>query len=161
MRAAQALYVTALGLWVGGIAVLGALVAPVTFRTASTRPEAGRIFGAVLQVFGPVELVLAGIVIVSCWMARRGSPRESRAGIVRLALAFVMAALCALSVLGVNPVIRQGAAKGAAAMAVDDPARVHFDSMHAWGTRLMGARLAAGLLLLAYSGATLRASDGS
>ncbi len=155
IRAAQALYFTALGLWVGAIAVLGALVAPTTFQEAPSRNDAGRIFGSILEKFGVAELVLAGLVLVTAWILRRTAASGSRAGRIRLVLALVLAALCATSVLGVNPAIRRAAAHRPAAPAGG------FDTLHAWGTRLMVARLVTGLLLLAYSGASFRSSDGT
>jgi glycerol uptake facilitator-like aquaporin len=161
IRVAQAVYVTALGLWVGGIAVLGALVAPVTFREAPTRADAGRIFGSVLEAFGWIEAGFAAVIVVSAWALRKAAPRESRAGVVRLGLAVAMAALCSTSVFALNPAVRAAASKGASARPAGDPARERFDALHSWSTRVMASRLVAGLLLLAYSGATIRGGDGA
>ena len=36
-RWAQSIFVSALGIWVGGMAVLGFIVAPTVFRTVSSR----------------------------------------------------------------------------------------------------------------------------
>lgn len=160
IRAVQAVYFTVLGLWVGSLAVLGAVVAPTTFRAAPSRADAGRIFGAVLERFGVAELVLAGLVLGTAWLLRRGAVRGSRAGWIRVALALILALLCATSVLVVNPAVRNAAALR------DNPAHhdrspASFDLLHAWATRLMAARLVGGLLLLAYSGAALRSPDGS
>lgn len=50
------LQVAALGLWLGGTITLGALVAPVVFRLAGTRAEAGRIMAAVFERFDRIVL---------------------------------------------------------------------------------------------------------
>jgi glycerol uptake facilitator-like aquaporin len=146
---------------VGGIAALGALVAPVTFREAPTRADAGRIFGSVLEAFGWLEASFAALLLLSAWALRKAAPRGSRAGIVRLGLAVAMAALCSTSVFVLNPAVRTAASKGASARPAGDPERGRFDALHSWSTRVMASRLAAGLLLLAYSGATLRGGDGA
>lgn len=55
------LYHAGLALWLGGAVVLGALVAPLLFRSLP-RLEAGRIFGAILRRFA--RLRVAAIVVV-------------------------------------------------------------------------------------------------
>lgn len=58
------LYHLGLAIWLGGAIVLGALVAPLLFRSLP-RLDAGRIFGLVLRRFARVRLAAIVIVIAA------------------------------------------------------------------------------------------------
>jgi hypothetical protein len=58
------LYHAGLAVWIGGAALLGALVAPALFR-ALPRQEAGRIFGGVLRKFARLRLAAILAVIAA------------------------------------------------------------------------------------------------
>lgn len=58
------LYHLGLAIWLGGAIVLGALVAPLLFRSLP-RLDAGRIFGLILRRFARVRLVAIVIVIAA------------------------------------------------------------------------------------------------
>lgn len=159
IRAAQSVYFTALGLWVGGLAALGAIVAPTVFRNAPTRTDAGRIFGAVLRTFGIVELVLAGCVLVSGGILRKAPGMKW--GKARTFLVVVVCVLVVVSVCGVDPAVAQAAGQ-VQQLPENDPGREHFQSLHRWSERLAGATLLTGLALLILSGASLKPpSDGA
>lgn len=55
----------ALALWIGGIVVLGALVAPHLFRTLESRSAAGEAFGGILRKFARLRAVLIPILVLS------------------------------------------------------------------------------------------------
>lgn len=156
IRAAQSVYFTALGLWVGGLAVLGAIVAPTVFRNAPTRADAGRIFGAILRTFGIVEVVLAGLVLVSGWALRQAP--GMRWGKARTVLVVLLCVLVVVSVFGVDPAVAQAAVKlqGIQNLPADDPGKAHFDLLHGLSEKLAGTTLLAGLALLILSGASLK-----
>lgn len=156
IRAAQAVYFTALGLWVGGLAVLGTIVAPAVFRKAPTRPDAGRIFGAALRAFGIVELVLGALLLASAWALRKAP--GMRWGGLRTSLAALMCVLAVISVCGVDPAVATAAGKlGDLERAPEnDPGRIWFQNVHRWSERLAGATLLTGFALLILSGASLR-----
>lgn len=156
IRAAQSVYFTALGLWVGGLAALGAIVAPTVFRNAPTRADAGRIFGAVLRTFGIVELVLAGLVLASGWVLRKAP--GMRWGTARTILVVGLCVLVVVSVCGVDPAVAQAASKArdVEKLPADDPGKIHFQTLHGLSEKLAGATLLAGLALLILSGASLK-----
>ena len=156
IRAAQSVYFTALGLWVGGLATLGAIVAPAVFQKAGSRADAGRIFGAALQTFGIVELFLAGLLLISAWMLRK-SP-GMRWGRLRMFLVAALCVLAVISVCGVNPAVAQAAGKigNVDRLAGDDPGRVYFQKLHRLSEGLAGTTLMAGFALLLLSGASLK-----
>ena len=65
------LYVLALGVWLGGMVVLGAIVAPSTFQVLqASAPEIGRalageLFGTILARFHYVAYTCGGVLLVS------------------------------------------------------------------------------------------------
>lgn len=153
IRVAHSVYVTALGLWVGGLAALGTIVAPVVFQKAPSRGDAGRIFGEVIERFGWVELGLSTVVLVSSWILRKSS--GPRWGKVRLMWAFVLTALVAISVFGVTPAVKQASAKlgDVDRVPADDPGKVYFLRLHRASEALASVTLLGGFALLAVSAA--------
>jgi putative copper export protein len=156
IRAAQSVYFTALGLWVGGLGALGAIVAPSVFRTAPSRADAGRIFGSILRTFGVVELVLAGMLLGSACLLRRAP--GMRWGTLRAALVMCMCLLAVISVCGVDPAVAQaaGQVRDAERTPEHDPGRVRFQRLHQWSERLAGTTLLVGFVLLVLSGASFK-----
>ena len=55
----------ALAVWIGGIIVLGALVAPSLFRTLESRAAAGEAFGGILRKFARLRAILIPILVLS------------------------------------------------------------------------------------------------
>jgi hypothetical protein len=161
-RAARALYFTALGIWVGGMATLGVVVAPTLFHSAP-RALAGTMFGSVLRAFGPVQIALGILAALAVGVLIKGGELRPRSGWIRLSVLLLMllVALNAQFVLG--PAIEQERASipNFDSIPAGVPARARFDSLHAWSVRLASLSLLAGLGLLVWSAATVRASDGS
>ncbi|HEY0141808.1 MAG TPA: DUF4149 domain-containing protein [Thermoanaerobaculia bacterium] len=58
------LYHLGLALWIGGALALGALVAPLLFRTLP-RLDAGRLFGTILRRFARLRLAAIVLVIIA------------------------------------------------------------------------------------------------
>jgi hypothetical protein len=161
-RAARALYFTALGIWVGGMATLGVVVAPTLFRSAP-RALAGTMFGSVLRAFGPFQIALGILAALAVGVLIQGGELRPRSGWIRLSVLLLMllVALNAQFVLG--PAIEHERASIANfdSIPAGVPARARFDSLHAWSVRLASLSLLAGLGLLVWSASTVRASDGS
>ena len=160
IRTFRALYFTALGLWVGGMATLAFIVAPTLFRTA--RPVAGTVFGAILRGFGTFQLVLGAIAVVAVVLLMRVGELKTRTGAIRLGVLAVMLLLVCTSQFYVGPAIEHERASIANFDAIPSgvPAKARFDSLHRWSVRLAGATLIAGAGLLALSAATSKSSDG-
>ncbi|HXG59987.1 MAG TPA: DUF4149 domain-containing protein [Planctomycetota bacterium] len=158
IRAGYAVYFLALALWVGGLAALSLVAAPVVFKTAPSRPVAGEIFGSVLRAFGYVEMACAAVLAVSSVVLGLRSPEEGWVKGVRLALVGLMLLLLVTYALGVHPAIAQERARipNFAALGEGDPARARFDRLHRWSVRLVGANLLIGAALLVFSAAVLK-----
>src|SRR5688572_4113398 len=81
MLALRYVYVLALVVWLGGMVVLGAIVAPATFQVlqasapAAGRALAGEVFGAILQRFHYVAYAAGGALLVTLLLMRVLGPK--------------------------------------------------------------------------------------
>lgn len=156
-------YVLALTVWLGGMIVLGAVVAPGTFSVLpSLEPESGRalagaVFGAALSRFHLVAYAAGAVLLVTLVAMALLGPRPRsfaiRTGIVATMLGIAL--YSGLIVLGEIDGIQQEIAQSALsahALPSDLPAtdarRVRFDYLHVLSTRLMMINVVGGLLLL-------------
>ena len=166
----------ALAVWLGGMIVLGAVVAPAIFSTlgaldpVSGRIFAGEAFGAVLRRFHYVAYGSGGVLLVTLSAMALLGPRP-RSFAIRTALAGVMLGVALYSgvlVLGeIDTIQREIAATSPArgndeeasvaathrlpsSLPAGDPRRVRFDQLHVLSTRLMMFNIVAGLVLLVW-----------
>ena len=156
MLAVRYVYVLALVVWLGGMVILGALVAPTTFAVLQMRaPDGGRelagdVFGATLVAFHYVAYGAGALLLVTLGIMRILGPKPAAFGI-RAALVAVMLAIAAYSGLVVLDQIDalQAAAGGAVSrLPIGDGRRVEFDRLHLLSTRLMMLNMAGALVLL-------------
>jgi len=156
MLALRYLYVLALVVWLGGMVVLGALVAPTTFEVLQARePEAGRalagdVFGRTIARFHYVGYAAGAVLVVSLVAMRLLGPRPA-AFAARTAIAAGMLATTLYSglvVLRRIDAVQQAAGGLASRLDVADPRRVRFDELHRLSTRLMFVTMAGALVLL-------------
>ena len=156
MLALRYVYVLALVVWLGGMVVLGALVAPTTFQVLQAsepvtgRALAGDLFGAILARFHYVAYAAGGLLLVTLAVMAVLGPRPrglrvrsahhrghaGRGGLLRLRRA---AARRRDSARGRPPPL--AAARGRRA-----PHR--FDALHLLSTRLMMFNMVGALVLL-------------
>jgi uncharacterized protein DUF4149 len=158
MRAVRYLYVLALALWLGGMALAGLVVAPTIFSVlqawnASTgRVLAGDLFGAILARLYTMGGAAGLLMLAALTLQRVLGPRPKAYGI-RAGLIAVMFALTAYAGLIIQPRIQalQRAAGGPMLqLGADDPRRTEFDGLHSLSTTLMSLSMLGGLVLLAW-----------
>jgi uncharacterized membrane protein len=156
MLALRYVYVLALAVWLGGMLVLGALVAPMTFELLQAsagdtgRALAGQTFGAILSRFYNLAYACGALLVVTLTLMALLGPRPTGFA-VRLIIAAAMlgAALYAgFVVLGDMDRIQQEVGVLPSRLAVEDARRVRFETLHQLSTRLMLANIAGGLVLL-------------
>jgi uncharacterized membrane protein len=156
MLALRYVYVLALVIWLGGMVVLGALVAPTTFQVLeATEPVAGRalagdVFGATIARFHYVAYAAAGVLLLTlAGMALLG-PRPPGFAIrtALVALMLGVALYSGLTVLGQMDALQQQAGGAAARLPPTDARRIRFDELHRLSTRLMFVNMAGALALL-------------
>lgn len=146
----------ALTLWVGGLAVLGAIGAPAIFDVLATRHVvddrmiAGAIFGEILGRFHLLAYG-CGVILLGTLLGRGVMGPRPNMFAVRLAVAFVMLIATAYSGLIVSAKIARTQAEigGApSSLAPEDPRRVAFGRLHALSTGLAFVPILGGLFLL-------------
>lgn len=156
MLALRYAYVLALVVWLGGMVVLGALVAPATFQVLpATLPEGGRalageLFGTLLARFHYVAYAAGATLLVTLAAMRLLGPRpRAFAGRVLIVAAMLGVALYSgVIVLGGIDALQLEIGGLASNLPAGDARRVRFDALHALSTRLMMANVVGALALL-------------
>ena len=150
------LYVLALVIWLGGMIVLGAVVAPTTFSVlqasdpVSGRALAGAVFGTAIARFHYVAYGAGGILLLALAAMAVLGPRP-RGFAVRLGLVAFMLSVSLYSgliVLRTLDGIQQEVGTLPSRLAPDDRRRVRFDQLHQLSTRLMMLNIVGALVLL-------------
>jgi hypothetical protein len=158
MRFLRYLYVLALVVWVGGMAVAGLVVAPATFSVLESwnpttgRSLAGDVFGAVLARMNMLAYAAAALMFLVLTAQRLLGPRPRSYGI-RVALIVAMLAFTLYSGIVASPRIDELQSTVAGPinqLAPDDARRVEFDWLHRLSTSLATATIVGGLVLLGW-----------
>jgi hypothetical protein len=155
--ALRIVYVLALAIWLGGIAILGAVVAPTIFQTMQAAdPESGRAlaglaFGAMLGRFHYVAygcgVLLLVMLVIMALLGPRPKHFAIRCGLIILML--LIAVYSGVAVLGEIDAIQQEVGTLPSRLPDADPRRIRFDHLHQLSTRLMMVNLI-GVLALVY-----------
>ena len=132
--------------WLGGLIFLSFVLAPTAFAVIPTRHMAGTVVGrslTLLHWMGVVSGLVFLITSLACSRLATGMPHLFAA---RNVLVVLMLVLTLISQFGIMP--RMIALRNSMVLIdsvpLNDPARVEFDALHVWSTRVEG-----GVLLLA------------
>jgi uncharacterized membrane protein len=156
MAALRYVYVLALVVWLGGMVLLGGIVAPALFQTlTASAPEVGRAlageaFGVILGRFHYVAYACGGLLLVSLIVMAVLGPRPVQFA-VRTCLVAAMLAVALYSgrvVLTEVDAIQAEVGTLPSRLPVGDPRRIRFDALHLLSTRLMTINAIAALILL-------------
>ncbi|MDA1183893.1 MAG: DUF4149 domain-containing protein [Acidobacteria bacterium] len=156
MVALRYVYVLALVVWLGGIVILGTLVAPTTFQVLQSiepstgRALAGEVFGATIARFHYIAYGAGSLLLVTLMAMARLARRPAGYGLrgVLVASMLAVALYSGLVVLSRIDAIQRDAGGLASNLPADDARRLEFDALHLLSTRLMMLNLAGGLALL-------------
>jgi uncharacterized membrane protein len=149
-------YVLALAVWLGGMVILGAVVAPTTFQVlqasvpATGRLLGGAVFGAILARFHYVAYGAGTAALLALAAMALLGPRP-RGFALRSAIVAVMLLISLYSgfvVLGEVDAIQQEVGGLTSSLPAGDARRVRFDELHQLSTRLMMANIVGALVLL-------------
>ncbi|MGE0445793.1 MAG: DUF4149 domain-containing protein [Vicinamibacterales bacterium] len=156
MIAVRYVYVLALVVWLGGMVVLGAVVAPTIFQVlqagdaANGRALAGAAFEATLVRFHTVAYVSGGLLLLTLALMRILGPKPVHFN-ARVLIVLAMLGLAMYSgwvVLGRIDEIQAAVGTLPSRLPAGDPRRLEFDSLHTLATRLMSANIVGALILL-------------
>ena len=156
MSALRFVYLGALALWLGGLAGLGAVAAPVVFEIlgsalgAEGRVLAGATFGAMLARFHPVAIgcgvVMAVSLVAMALLGPRPRPFGARLGLVAT---MILLTLAVAGPIGRRVEVLQQATPGSIrALPPADARRAQFERLHGLASALLGVNAAAACLLL-------------
>jgi uncharacterized membrane protein len=155
MLALRYVYLIALVIWLGGMVLLGGIVAPTTFQVLqASAPEgralAGELFGAILSRFHYIAYAAGGVLFVTLAIMAILGPRPLGFAI-RMAIITVMIAVAVYS--GINVLaeidgLQRAVGALPSTLAAGDPRRLRFDHLHALSTWLMMFNIVAALALL-------------
>lgn len=149
------LYVVALVLWVGGVIVAGALVAPSVFgvlqawNASEGRVLAGRVFGDVLLRLTWLSYAMGVVMFVTLTLHRLLGARPPKYG-VRVGIMGVMLVMMMATGFYVIPQVNaiQAQVKGPVSLLeTTDPRRVEFDRLHGLSNILFSITAIGGLAL--------------
>jgi uncharacterized membrane protein len=156
MLALRYVYVLALVVWLGGMVVLGAVVAPTTFQVLqASEPVAGRalageLFGVTLARFHYIAYGAGVVLLLSLVAMAVLGPRPPHF-LIRSVIVTVMLAVALYSgfvVLGDIEQIQQEVGTLPSRLPATDNRRLRFDALHQLSTRLMMVNMVAALVLL-------------
>lgn len=148
-------YVVALVLWVGGLIVAGALVAPSVFGVLQTWNEtegrvlAGRVFGDVLLRLTWLSYAMGATMFVTLTLHRLLGARPVKYG-VRVGIMGVMLAMMLGTGFYIIPrvnAIQAGVSGPVSALADTDERRVEFNRLHGLSNILFSITAIGGLAL--------------
>lgn len=158
MRFLRYLYVLALVLWLGGMAIAGLVVAPVTFSVleawnpSTGRVLAGDVFGEVLARVSVIGYVAGPLMFVVLTVMRLLGPRPRSYGI-RVALIFAMLGFTTYADRVAARRIDQLQSQVSGPMnqlPTSDARRLEFDRLHSLSTSLTIAAILGGLVLVGW-----------
>jgi len=134
--------------WLGGLIFFAFVVAPTAFSVLPTRHLAGNIVARSLYSLHWMGLVAGIVYLASSVIYGRLSSGTLAPFAARHWIVVLMLALTLVSQFGVIP--RMDTLRAAMgeidSVPLDNPARLQFDALHVWSTRLEGGVLLLGLI---------------
>ncbi len=151
-RLAEAMYLLAITLWVGGLWAIGYVVAPVLFSSLGDRQLAGMVAGKLFGLIAWIGLGAAAYLVVFL-IGRWGGQAFKRS---MLWLTVVMALLAAASLFGIQPLMAQLKADALPREVMESVLRDRFAAWHGISSILYLVQSLLGLWLVVWSGRGLR-----
>ena len=138
----------ALIVWLGGV-IFFPVVAQTAFAVLPTRQLAGSVVGRSLGILHWMGMISGVVFLVSSLLVSRLSTGEAHVFAPRNVLICMMLLLTLISQFGVIP--RMDAIRASIgeidAVPVDNPARLQFDALHHWSTRIESGVILLGLVV--------------
>jgi len=138
--------------WIGGLIFFAFVLAPTVFAPGvlPNTHLAGNIVGRALAKLHWIAIVSGIVFLGSSLLYSRLTDGSAHVFAMRHVLLCIMLGLTLVSQFGIMPrmdVLRASLGEVSAAP-VDNPERVQFDALHVWSTRVEGAVLLLGLVVV-------------
>jgi hypothetical protein len=138
--------------WLGGVIFFAAVLAPTVFSVLPTRHLAGNVVNRSLYMLHWMGIV-SGLVFLLCSMIySRYTTGASHPFAARHVLLYLMLLFTLISQFGISPKMAKlrSAMGDMDAISTTDPARIQFNALHVWSTRLEGGVLLMGLVVVCF-----------
>lgn len=139
--------------WIGGLIFFAFVLAPTAFSIPDVLPNthlAGNVVGRALSKLHWIAIFSGIIFLISSLLYSRLVDGTPHIFAVRNILLCLMLALTLISQFGIIPrldTLRTALGEVSTAP-IDSPDRIQFDALHAWSTRVEGAVLLLGLVVV-------------
>jgi len=152
------LMLLSLVVWLGGVIFFGAVLAPTVFTVLPTRHLAGSVVSPSLNRLHWMGLISGLVFLVSSIVYTRLKTGSAHIFAARHVLIVIMLLLTMTSQFAITP--RMAALRASMGdidnVAPSDPARVQFNFLHIWSTRLETGVLLMGLAVVYLTAAQLK-----
>ena len=136
--------------WIGGLIFFAFVLAPTAFSVLPTSHLAGNVVGRALGKLHWIAIISAIVFLISSLFYSRLTDGAAHIFAARHILLCLMLALTLISQFGIIP--RMDALRASLgevrSVPIDNPERIQFDALHVWSTRVEGAVLLLGLLVV-------------
>jgi uncharacterized membrane protein len=144
------LMLLSLVVWIGGLIFFAFVLAPTAFSVLPTSHLAGNVVGRALGKLHWIAIISAIVFLISSLFYSRLTDGAAHIFAARHILLCLMLALTLISQFGIIP--RMDALRASLgevrSVPIDNPERIQFDALHVWSTRVEGAVLLLGLLVV-------------
>jgi len=136
--------------WIGGLIFFAFVLAPTAFSVLPTTHLAGNVVGRALGKLHWIGLISGIVFLASSLLYSRFTDGTMHLFAARNVLLCLMLALTLVSQFGIIPrmdTLRASLGEVSAAP-IDNPERIQFDALHVWSTRVEGAVLLLGVVVI-------------
>ena len=136
--------------WIGGLIFFAFVLAPTAFHVLPNTHLAGNVVGRALSKLHWIAIISGIVYLISSLLYSRLTDGTAHVFAGRHVLLCLMLALTLLSQFWIMPRMDTLRAQVSdfVSVPVDNPARVQFDALHVWSTRVEGAVLLLGLVAI-------------
>jgi uncharacterized membrane protein len=144
------LMLLSLVVWLGGLIFFAFVLAPTAFTVLPTAHLAGNVVGRALGKLHWIAIFSGIVYLISSLLYSRLTDGAAHVFAARHILLCLMLALTLISQFGIMPrmdTLRASLGE-VSSVPLDNPERIQFDSLHVWSTRVEGAVLLLGLVVV-------------
>jgi len=153
------LMVLSLVVWMGGLIFFSFVLAPTVFAVLPTRHLAGNVVSRSLAALHWMGIISGLVFLASSVIYSRLTVGTSNLFAAKNVLLVVMLELTAISQFAITPkmAILRSSMGEIDAVPLDNQARLQFDALHVWSTRVDGGVFFVGLLVVYLTAQALKA----
>jgi uncharacterized membrane protein len=144
------LMLLSLVVWLGGLIFFAFVLAPTAFTVLPTAHLAGNVVGRALGKLHWIAIFSGIVYLTSSLLYSRLTDGAAHVFAARHILLCLMLALTLISQFGIMPrmdTLRASLGE-VSSVPLDNPQRIQFDALHVWSTRVEGAVLLLGLVVV-------------